>query len=235
MTASVRTTKGLNRNRFTLAARQFKVADKTKFSADRIAGGVTPTTANSAESESKVRGDLDAFLGRKVSAGTITSTQKSTAMTRFDSTAAKTLIPAHNLRAAVLSLVGTVGEPAIAYYLDKGNSTKKDLVEFNFNGAAFSSGARISETTYTSTGRLKTTWNPAYAGESFVVLSGLAAHETVHEGTDKINSQDEEVVANAIETMVYAQQLHTDFRYGGQGTELITRANYRLFLMLNSG
>ena len=142
---------------------------------------MTPTTANSAQSENTVKSALNAFLGKKVTAGTITQAKKDSTMARFDNTAVKSLVPAANLRVAILSLVGTIGEPAIAYYLDKGNTTGKDLVEFNFS-SSFGSNARISETSYTSTGRLKTTWNPNYAGESFIVLSGLVAHETAHEG-----------------------------------------------------
>jgi hypothetical protein len=243
VTGTIRTNKGLNRDRFTLALRAFQVRDKTMFSADRIAGGVTPITANTAESEATVRADLVAFLGKKVSGGFINAAKRDDALARFDSSTNESLVPDHNLRAAIVSLVGTIGEPAIAYYFEKANSTGKDLIEFGFNGASFSSGARISETTYTSTGRLKTVWNPNYEGESFVVLSGLVAHETIHEGREdfggstnvQVNSRDEEVIANTVEGFIWAQQIVADFNYAREGTELTTRANYRLFAMLNSG
>ena len=145
------------------------------------------------------------------------------------------LVPSANLRAAILSLVGTIGEPAIGYYLDGKNTTGKTLSQIAVGGATFNGPLPVAETSYTGTGKLKFALNPAYAGESFVVLSGRMAHEVLHEGTDRTGSQDEEVVANEIETMIWAQQVVTDFTYATKGTNLTTSANYRLLLMLNSG
>jgi hypothetical protein len=198
--------KGLNRDRFTLALRAFKPTDKSYFSNAILPGGSAPVTANTAPTEGSVRNGLNNFLAKKVKAKTITQAQMDASLTRYDSSAAKALIPAPNLRAGVLSLIGTVGEPAIAFYLDKANTTGKDFIKIAFDAADFSSDARINQTDYTSTGKLRQIWNPQYAGESFVVLSGLLAHETAHEGQESIgsgrvgqvNSQQEEVIANTI-------------------------------------
>lgn len=235
---TVKTKKGLNRDRFTLALRSFKPADKSYFSSAILPGGSAPVTANTAPTESAVRAQLSAFLDKKIKEKTITAAQKTSTLARYDDANVVAKVPAPNLRAGILSLIGTVAEPAIGFYLDKQNSTGKDFLIFDFNGAMFSSNAKISETSYTSTGRIKTVWNPNYAGESFVVLSGLIAHETVHEGQEfgsQQNSQQEEVVANVIENMVYAQQIVTDFTYAKQHTILTLRANYRELLLLNSG
>jgi hypothetical protein len=241
--ASVKVAKGLNRDRFTLALRAFSPKDKTYFSSAILTGGSAPLTLNTAPTDAAVRTQLDAFLQKKVKANIITAAQKTASMARYDGTAEKALIPAANLRAGVLSLIGTVGEPAIAFYLDKGNTTGKDFIKIAFDAADFSSNARINQTDYTSTGKLRQIWNPNFAGESFVVLSGLLAHETAHEGLEdvgsgaigQLSSQQEEVIANTIEDMVYAQQVVNDFTYSQQKGFLTLRANYRTLLLLNSG
>ena len=241
--ATVKVAKGLNRDRFTLALRSFSPRDKTYFSNTILAGGATPLTLNTAPSEASVRSQLDAFLGKKVNAGTITAAQRTSSMTRYDAAATKALIPAPNLRAGVLSLIGTVGEPAIGFYLEKKNETGKDFIKIAFDAGDFPDGARINTTDYTGTGRIRQIWNPNYAGESFVVLSGLLAHEVAHEGREdigqgaigQVNSQQEEVIANLIEEVVYAQQIVSDFTYAQQKGVLTLRANYRTLLLLNSG
>lgn len=238
---TVKLKKGLNRNRFTLALRAFQVTGKQYFSNEVISGGAATTTANVAESESVVRAQLDAFLGKKVTAGSITSTQRSAALTRYDSSAAKGVIPAHNLRAAVLSLVGTAGAPAIETWLGTNNTSKKTPV---FVGYGATDSSRYVELTYNSSGRLRLTWSTNYQGENFAVLSGRMAHEAMHDGGSgaaNIDSQDEEVVANFVESAVYAQQLHTDYRIGlgrDSSTPVSNYAayqNYHLYTLLNSG
>lgn len=241
--ASVKVAKGLNRDRFTLALRAFSPKDKTYFSNALLTGGSAPVTANTAPSESSVDAALSTFLDKKVKAKIITQAQKDASMTRFRASATKALIPAPNLRAGVISLIGTVGEPAIGFYLDKKNETGKDFIKIAFDANDFADGAKINATDYTGTGRIRQIWNPNFAGESFVVLSGLLAHETAHEGREdigggavgQVNSQQEEVIANTIENMVYSQQIVNDFTYAQQKTTLTLRANYRTMLLLNSG
>lgn len=241
--AGYRTTKGLNRDRFTLALRAFRPVDKSYFSSALLTGGSTATTANTAPSTASVRSALDSFLGKKVKEKSITAAQRTAMLARYDDPTVVAKVPAPNLRAGILSLVGTVGEPAIGFYLDQKNTTGKDFSKIDFDGATFSSGAKINETKYTSTGKLRQVWNPNYAGESFVVLSGLLAHETAHEGREPVSgggvtqqvTQEEELTGVTIEQMVYAQQIVTDFSYAKQHTNLTLRANYRELLLLNSG
>lgn len=233
---TIKTKKGLNRDRFTLALRAFSPADKTFFSNERLVGGSTPTTANTAASESAVLAQLTAFLNRKVNnEKTISAAQRDAALANFNSSANKAIVPAHNLRAAIASLVGTIGEPAINFYFGTANSTGKTPLLVTFDGTQISSGATICEGSYTSSDRYKLIWNPNYAGEHFAVLSGRLVHEAMHDSVDRTNSQDEEVVLNFVESVVYAQQAVTDFTITRGGTLYSTYANYRLMLTLNSG
>lgn len=236
ITGSIRTGKGLNRDRFTLALRAFSPNDKTLFSSARIVGGTNPTTANTAASESAVRTQLDAFLTKKVNnEKSITAAQKTAALAQYDSSANKAIVPAHNLRAAIVSLVGTIGAPAIDFYFGTKNSTGKVPLTVTFDGSQISSGATIAEGSYTTSGRYKLIFNPNYAGEHFAVLSGRMAHEAMHDSVDRTNSRQEEIILNFVESVIYAQQAVTDFNITRSGTQYTTYANYRLMLALNSG
>ena len=73
----------------------------------------------------------------------------------------------------------------------------------------------------------------SYAGEPFQALSAKLAHEGVHQ--DKDDNQNEEIAANTIETMVYAQQLEVDPSIANNGTTLIKADNEKLLAILDSG
>lgn len=232
----IRLKKGLNRDRFTLALRSFVVGDKSYFSNSVLSGGVSASVAT-VQSEADVRTELAAFLGKKVKAGLITATQQSSALNTYDSASAKAIIGAHNLRAAVVSLVGTVASSAMDTWLTNKNTTGKAPITVGFDSADISSGAKDAELSYNSKGRLKLIFANDYAGESFAVLSARIAHETMHEGGQAANADDteEEVVANFVESAVWAQQIVNDFTYSKRGTLYTTYANYHLFTLLNSG
>jgi hypothetical protein len=228
--------RGENKERFTLAQRSFTPFDFTFFSSARYpTGGVAAQTLNTQPDTNTVRTSLDSFLQSKVNQGKITSTVKTSTMARFDNAGTIAIVPDQNLRAGLLSLVGTVAEPAIEHYLGTANATGRAATVVAFDGSQFSSNARIAETTKNTAGRFKTIFNPAYAGEPFQVLGAMLAHESTHVSTDSINSQDEEVIANMIEIMVHAQQVDTEAAFARAGSLLVTRQNYRLLLLLNSG
>lgn len=235
---TIRTKKGLNRDRFTLALRAFKPNDKTYFGSDKLVGGATPVVANTAASEATVRAQLVSFLNKKKDREkTINQATYDLALAHYDSAANEAIVPAHNLRAAICSLVGTIGAPAIDFYFGTANSTGKTPILVTFDGAQISSGATVAEGTYTSSGRFKLIFNPNYAGESFVALSGRMAHEAMHDdsASNHVDSQDEEVILNFVESTVYAQQIVTDFTYATSKNQYTLYANYRLMLAINSG
>ena len=235
----IRLRKGANRDRFTLALRAYTVSDKSYFSSSVLSGGATAATAPSnAGNESVVTPSLTDFLNRKVNEGSITSAQRTAALTLYNSAAAKAIIPAANLRAAVVSLTGTVAESAIDVWLGTGNSTGKVPIFVGFDSAGLGGGAPDAELAYNTKGRLKLTFANDYVGENFVVLSSRIAHETLHDGgfANNVDSQDEEVVANFVESSVWAQQIVTDYRFAANNkTKYTLYANYHLYALLNSG
>ncbi len=227
--------RGENKERFTLAQRSFSPFDFTLFSNDRYpTGGVAEATLNTQPSSGTVRAALDTFLGKKVTAGTINQAKKDSTMAQYDNATVSAIVLDPNLRAGLLSLVGTVSEPAINHYIGTANATGRAATVVAFDGSQFSNSARIAETTKTN-GRFKTIFNPNYAGEPFQILGAMLAHETTHVSSDFINSQDEEVVANFIEIGTYAQQVEIDAGVLRTGSILSTRMNYRLLLLMNSG
>jgi hypothetical protein len=236
-TGDIRLKKGLNKDRFTLAMRAYNVSDKSYFSSSVVSGGRTATTANVAESDAAVRDQLDKFLTAKVKNKFINDAQKADALAKYDNTTNKSIIGAHNLRAAVVSLVGTAGEPAINVFLGTGNTTGKVPIFVGFNSADIGAGAKDAELAYNTKGRLKLTFANDYAGEPFAALSGRIAHEALHDGgaASNVDSQDEEVVANFVESSVWAQQIVADFTQSQKGTKYTTYANYHLYTLLNSG
>lgn len=239
VTGTIRTSKGLNRDRFTLAERAFKPNDPTYFSSGVISGGKADVVANTAPGtdDPQVLSDLTSFLAKKVKDKLITTAQRDSALALYNSDQSKSIAAPANLRAAIVSLVGTVGEPAMNALLGTANSTGKVPITIQFNTADISSGAKDAELLYTSKGRLKLTFASDYGGESFVALSGRMAREIMHDdsATNHNDKQSEEVAANFVESVVYAQQIVEDFTYAQKGTTYTLYQNYHLYTLLNSG
>ena len=224
--------KGQNKERFTLACRAFLPTKHNLFSKDLFSDASDPVDASTHVSATTVSTNFKAFMDKKVAAGLITQATEDKAIKRFNNTTVKAIIPDANLRAGLLSLYGTIGEPAIAAMLDGANLTGKaqTIVDFSTD---VSPTAEVAETLVLDNGRLRTLFKTSYAGEPFQALGAKLAHEGVHQ--DKDDNQNEEIVANAIETMVYAQQLMVDSSIANAGTTLIKSDNDKLLAMLDSG
>jgi hypothetical protein len=233
--------KGQNKPRYTLSNRQFVPTDLSYFDRDVFASAPNAPAASTTPATTTIRKRLVSFMNKKVDAGQITKAQANAAIADyFDSSTVAGIMPNANLRAALASLVGTVGEPAIESYIGRSTVTRKSYTSVTFGSV--SSSAPVGETKLSPGGRLSLEINPIYAGEPFQVLSATLAHEILHQdastnsssGTTP-SSQDEEIIANAVETIVYAQQLLIDPSPAGNATALIVRTNTRLLAMLNSG
>jgi hypothetical protein len=224
--------KGQNKERFTLANRAFVPTRDNLFSKDIFADASNPVDASTHVSATTVATNFKAFMDEKVADGLITQDTETKAIKQFNNTTVKAIIPDANLRAAMLSLYGTIGEPAISSMLDGTNVTGKPQTIIDFS-TDVSASADVAETLVLVNGRLRTLFKTSYAGEPFEALSAKIAHEAIHQ--DKDDNLNEEVVANTIETMVYAQQLLVDSSYVSAGTTLIKADNDKLLAMLDSG
>lgn len=235
-------TTGQNKPRYTLSNRAFRPSDASYFDPAVFSASPAPTTANTTPSASTVRASLVAFLGRKVSAGTITSAQETSALATYDSSATAGYIPNANLRAALVSLTGTVAASAIQTILGKSNVTGKSWTLVDFGSSSdISVSAPTAETKLSTSGRLQTLVRDTFSGESFEALSAILAREALHQGTvanpngNTSDAIESEVVDNAVANTVYAQQLLTDPTPAGNGTKLVTYLNTQLLALLNSG
>jgi hypothetical protein len=229
---SLSSPQGQNKSRFTLASRPFRPTNHNLFTSDIYADSSTPDDTSTAPSDGAVTTALTTFLDAKVTDGFIDSTKRAMALSLFNDATVQGIIPNSNLRAGLVSLVGTVGEPAIDAIVNGANSTGKrwSLVSFS---ASVNPNAEIAETTLTSGNRLRTLFKTDTPGESFVVLGAKLAHESMHQDTD--DGVKEELYVNSVESYIYAQQLLVDPTIASQNTAIVKLDNTKLYALIESG
>jgi hypothetical protein len=232
--------KGLNKERFTLACRSFVPTQLQFFDPALFPGAAALTATPTEPSETTVTTQLTNYLNAEVSSGFITAAQETSALATYNDTTIKSLVPAPNMRAALASLTGTIGDSAIAQFTTGANVTGKPFTVIDFS-TEVSNAAEIAETTgNTTTKRLRTLFKTGLEGESFLTLAPFLAHEAVHQdlvGADP-KLQDgipEEEFANCVETYVWSQELLQSPVIAAAHTELATHLNADLLAMLNSG
>ena len=224
--------KGQNKFRFSLASRAWKPTDLKYFNKETYASAPNPIIANQTVNPASARSSLATFLNSKRLQGTITQQIASDQLARFDSPIIQARVPDANLRAALLSLVGTAGAPAIGSFLDGDNVTGNPVTILDFSDDV-SSQAVVAETTVTDTGRLRTLVKTEFRSEPFQSLSAILAHEALHQ--DAGNTQEEELITNSVEVTILSQQYLIDPSVATRGTQLVTRQNQRMLAYLNSG
>jgi hypothetical protein len=175
---------------------------------------------------------LSAFLQRKVDKKFITAAQRTSALARYNSATTKSIIPDANLRAALVSLTGTLAEGAIAAYLDGKNLSGKAYTIIDFQDPPDPT-ALVAQSIVAANGRIRTLVKPTFRGEAFQVLSAYLAHEALHQ--DTVGKLQEETIANVCETLTYAQQVLTDSSFISNGTNLVVGENEKLYALLESG
>ncbi len=222
----------ITRQQATLAQRALRPTDVSLFDRTNFSTSPVSATANISPSANSVRSSLSTFLSAKVTAGKLTSAQRTSRLNQFTNSANIAIIPDANIRAAVISLAGTIAESAIDAYFGTANLTGRTWSTVEADGSRFGVDARYAETRIVN-GRLQTIINPVYQGEDFRSLSALLAHEALHQ--DNPSSIREETITNAIETLVWAEQLDIDATPADNGTQLVARQNFRLLSLLNSG
>ena len=218
--------KGVNKERFTMACRMFIPTNFNRFTSGMFAQSGDPAPNSTDYTEEVIRANLDSFMQKKVDQATITAQQKATAMDTFDSTVTKARIPHPNLRAALVSLTGTFAEAAISNFL----GPKYIIVTFL---DPQDSTVEVARTTAAPDGRLRTIFRPEYDGEAFQVLSAWMAHEALHQDNDF--KLQEEVAAVTFGSLVNVQQAQTDFQYLRNGSKLVNLENEKLVALLTRG
>lgn len=165
----------------------------------QLIGGPAPT-------EQETRDALRAFLERRLPCA---PERVQLAMATYGNPIALEKLPDPNLRAALVALTGTVGEPAIEFLL---YMTPVVRVEFSmYIDAGAGVPQRVGGTYGGPDGTQFIVIDRHYRFLPFAALSPLLMHEIMHTGVDADSAgQAEETVASAIEALVYMETLLTD-------------------------
>lgn len=209
-------------SRMFLKKRPFAPKDVNLFGITNYPAGKPMAPAPDSEtSEQEIKDTLLKVLTNRFK-GDADKAKKAAAV--FDSNELKQIIPNARLRAALVNLRGTTGRSAIDVYT--GNTYSS--VDFS-NEIGNATIARV----LTEPGKMpKVAFNARYKGEDFQLLSPTMAHEALHQ--DAPVSATEELIADAMDVTVYAQQLLENPELSKQDTELARRYNSKLLGRLNS-
>jgi hypothetical protein len=134
------------------------------------------------------------------------------------------LVPHPGLRAGLVSLLGTVAEPAIAWLLEGDRFALVDFADLDGPDAARSlTGAD---------GRQRIVFASRFGSEEPGLLSVVLAHEALH--SDGRVSDLEELVATALQALVHMQQLLANPTLAREETELAQATNAWALIRLNT-
>lgn len=153
----------------------------------------------------------------------------------FGDPVAREKVPEPTLRAALAALTGTLGEPAIEFLLYR---TPVTLVTFGiYVNPATGFPGQIAGAFVSPDGTRSIVIDRRHRYLPFGAFSALLVHEILHTGSDDDNAgQPEEVIAGAVEALVYMEMLLTDPTLAALPDEITrSNSNHLALLRLNSG
>ncbi len=231
------TQQGVSTAEFNLSNRAFKPTDINLFPYGTFPdASKSPTPEAKPYSEADGLAELTQLYGRQIAAGQMTKGQRRERLMQFQSEIAQTIIPEAQLRAALFALAGTVADFAIEAVLSGNNSSGMPYFSIFFDEDLLEGTAlagRIDD------GRRQIRFAASYRAESLESIAAVMSHEVMHQdGAGSLSglvSQNEEVIANAVWTLVWSEFLLQKPELASINT-LSTRSNNMLLLaMLNSG
>jgi hypothetical protein len=180
--------------------------------------------AQNPSGETAMRNQLKGVLEKRFGVG---STQVSEGLATYDSASTKSIVPSARLRATLVSLKGTVGEPAINGALD---GTYGNI----YFGTPRPCGCDPVEQVFLPSGstELEIVFNEKYKYENFRILAPDMAHAVLHR--DLLGGKKEGAVLASIQSLVYAQFLLETPSLATSGTALARDANTELMARINS-
>lgn len=193
----------------------------------RLAAGPPPTTP-------QVQQMLKTYMKKQLP---LNPKGQQEAMALFNSPEAIAKIPNPSLRAAMVGLKGTAGEPPINYVLHA--KTPEGLPKVNLIGFGVpeewqnDSATARSIPDPTNPQQQNLVFNPKYQSENPFQLSSILAHETLH--SDEPNSRTEEVTNLALQSSIYLEQIGQHPKLASANTELTRKNNTNALARLNSG
>lgn len=171
---------------------------------------------------------LERFLElRNLTEGRIAAT-----VARFDDPEIMAVIPAPNLRAALLMLADwDPYQVTIDAILDGKNESGHAFETVDFRPLEFGAAIATLQVAY-STGAPRLLLSDRYQNETPQQLIPVLVHESMHDGVD--NSFEEEIIAGLLDSLTYAEVLSIDPEATNTGTELAAYNNVQLFALMNS-
>jgi hypothetical protein len=148
----------------------------------------------------------------------------SKALTMFDSQSTKAIVPDPRLRAALVALKGTVGEPAI-------NGVLNSFSTVHFGTLPSNAIAQV-QAPPPGSDLPQIVVNESFQFEDFRLIAPVFAHEALHQ--DPTVSNKEELIANAIEGLVTGQFWLENPDLATSGTELARLENTELMARINT-
>ena len=147
---------------------------------------------------------------------------------------ARQKVPEPTLRAALASLVGTIGEPAIPWALQRAPVTSIHFGVYLLRGEGLPT--HFAGTYQFADGTRRAIFNGRFRTLPFGAFAGLLFHEILHLAPDEdAAGLPEEVVAASLETLVYMQTIVVDPSLARLPDQLTRWSNNHLALVrLNS-
>jgi hypothetical protein len=179
--------------------------------------------AQNPSGENAMRNKLKSLLEKRFGVG---STQVSQGLATYDATSTKAIVPSPRLRATLVSLKGTVGEPAIKGALD-GTYGK---IYFGTPPCPCDPVEQVFLPSGSTT--LEVVFNQKYKYEDFRLLAPDMAHTVLHR--DLQGGKKEGAVIASIQSLVYAQFVLESPSLATSGTSLARDANTELMARINS-
>ncbi len=176
--------------------------------------------------------DARAALQRFLKLRNLTEDRVAATVARFDDPAIAAVIPAPNLRAALLMLADwDPYQVTIDAILDGRNESGHAFETVDFRPLEFSAAIATLQVAY-STGAPRLLLSDRYQNETPQQLIPVLVHESMHDGVD--NSFEEEIIAGLLDSLTYAEVISIDPDAANTGTELAAYNNVQLFALMNS-
>ncbi len=187
-------------------------------------GNLTPLDELSA------RGELDRFLRMR----DVNATDVAAALTLYDNISTQAIIQSPSLRAALLMLYAWDPYQVVVDSILFGeNDTTQPFASVGFAHMAYPNAVATIGLDYGfSPPRYRLSISAAFAAEPPLQLAPALIHESLH--GDGVNSAEEELVANILDTIAYAELLLVDSSSALSRTQLTVYNNMQLYALLNS-
>lgn len=178
--------------------------------------------------DTSARQTLAAFLERR----NLAPDRIDLALSRFDDPAIVTIIPAPNLRAALLMLSDwDPYQVTIDAILDGRNESGLPYETVDFRSLEFGGAVATLQVAYADN-RPRLLISDRYRNEIPQQLIPILVHESMHDGIE--NSFEEEIIASVLDSLAYAEVLMLDPSAAHTSTELGAFNNVQLFALMNS-